>query len=168
MRNWRIHLILFLLFLFGVAIVSRLFFLQVMQNDFYSALAKGQQNFFVKAQGERGKIFFQNHDLPLASTKINYFLYASPPEIPQEQKEKTAEIVSGIIGQEKGLIYEKLQEDSLYELIKDRLSENEADGLNGQKLAGIYIGKENQRDYPYGAFASHILGFVNKDGHGQN
>ena len=167
MRNWRINSILFLLFLFGVAIISRLFFLQVMQNDFYSAWAKGQQNFFVKTQGERGKIFFQNHDLPLASTKINYFLYASPPEIPQEQKEKTAEIISGIIGQDKLLIHENLQEDSLYELIKDRLSENEADELNAQKLSGIYIGKENQRDYPYGQFASHILGFVNKDGHGQ-
>ena len=167
MRDWRVNSILFLLFLFGVAIISRLFFLQVMQNDFYSALARGQQNFFVKTQGERGKIFFQNHDLPLASTKINYFLYASPPEIPQEQKEKTAEIVSGIIGQDKLLIHENLQEDSLYELIKDRLSENEADELNAQKLSGIYIGKENQRDYPYGAFASHILGFVNKDGQGQ-
>src|SRR3989338_1759668 len=105
MKNWRINLISFFIFLFGVAILSRLFFLQVVKDDFYYALAKGQQNFFVKTQGERGKIFFQNHELPVATNKANYFVYASPPEIPQEEKESTAEVISRILALDASLIY---------------------------------------------------------------
>ena len=167
MRNWRINLTLVFIFLFGAAILSRLVYLQIIQADFYSALAKGQQNFFIKTQGERGKIFFQNHELPVATNKANYFVYASPPEIPQEEKESVAEALSRILAQDAKLIYEELQKDSLYELVKDRLSEKEIKILEEQKFSGIYIGKENARDYPYEEFASHVLGFVNKDGDGQ-
>lgn len=167
MKNWRINLILFLIFVFGAAIASRLVFLQIMQNDFYSALAKGQQKYFVEAKGERGEIFFQNYNLPVAANKTNYFAYVSPPEIAQEETEIVAETLGNILSLDKGEILEKLQNNSLYELIKDRLDEKEKNDLEGQSLAGVYIGENRERDYPYGEFASHILGFVNKDGQGQ-
>lgn len=147
--------------------MSRLVFLQIMHHDLYSALARGQQKFFISTLGERGKIFFQNHELPIAKDKISYFIYASPPEIKPEEKENTAEILSQSLGLKKSFILEKIQKESLYELIKDRITEGESEDLRSRKISGIYIGEEKQRDYPYGEFASHILGFVNKDGKGQ-
>jgi len=167
MKNWRANLVLISIFIFGAAILSRLVFLQIIENDFYSALAKGQQRFSINTQGERGKIFFQNHDLPLAQDKNSYFVYVSPMEVRQEEKENIAEILSGELGLEKDLIQQKLQKDSLYELIKDKLAEKEVQDLKSSKLSGIHIDKNKLRDYPYGEFASHILGFVNKDGWGQ-
>ncbi|MBI2450570.1 MAG: penicillin-binding protein 2 [Candidatus Nealsonbacteria bacterium] len=167
MRNWRINLVLIFIFLFGAAIISRLVFLQIIQNDFYLALAKGQQKFFTDNRGERGRIFLQNHEFPVATEKINYFIYASPLEIGPEEKEKISEILNQTFGLEKGPVFKKLQNDSLYELLKDRLTEKEVSDFDGLSLKGIYLGQEKQRDYPYGRFASHLLGFVNKDLEGQ-
>lgn len=167
MKNWRIHLILFLIFVFGAAILSRLVFLQIMQHDFYSALAKGQQKFFVNTLGKRGEIFFQNHEFPVATNKTNYFIYASPPEIKLEEKETIAQTLSEILGLTRDFVLVNLRKDSFYELIKDRLTERELKSLEVKTWAGIYIGQEKQRNYPYGKLASHILGFVNKDGRGQ-
>ena len=155
------------IFIFGAAVISRLVFLQIFQHDFYSALANGQQKFFMNVQGERGKIFFQNHEFPVAASKINYFVYASPSEIAAEAKESNAEILSETLGLDKDFILAKFQKDTLYELIKDRLTEKEINSIEAQKSAGIHIGQEKQREYSYGKFASHILGFVNKDGQGQ-
>ncbi|MBI2626027.1 MAG: penicillin-binding protein 2 [Candidatus Nealsonbacteria bacterium] len=167
MGKLRINLILVLIFLFGAAIISRLVFLQISQHDFYSALARGQQKFFIDAQGERGQIFFQNHDFPVATNKNYYFVYASPSGIPQEEKENTAEVLSQVLDLDKESISIKFQKDSLYELLKDRLTEKEALGLKEKQLTGVYLGEEKLRNYPYGELASHILGFVNKDGQGQ-
>ncbi|MBI2041977.1 MAG: penicillin-binding protein 2, partial [Candidatus Nealsonbacteria bacterium] len=167
MKNWRINLVLIFISLFGVAILSRLFFLQILQHDFYSALARGQQSFSVNIPGERGKIFFQNHDLPVSQDKNIYLVYASPLEIKPEEKENISEILSNDLGLDKDAIFKILQKDSLYELIKDRLSEKEAQDLQRNELTGIHVDEKGLRDYPYGEFASHILGFVNKDGRGQ-
>lgn len=167
MKNWRINLVLIFISLFGVAILSRLFFLQILQHDFYSALARGQQSFSVNIPGERGKIFFQNHDLPVSQDKNIYLVYASPLEIKPEEKENISEILSNDLGLDKDAIFKIFQKDSLYELIKDRLSEKEAQDLQRNELTGIHVDEKGLRDYPYGEFASHILGFVNKDGRGQ-
>lgn len=147
--------------------MSRLVFLQIFQHDFYSALARGQQKFFINIQGERGEIFFKNHDLPIVTNKVYVFIYASPSEIPLAEKEKTAEILSQILDLNKESIFKKLQKDDFYELLKERLSNREIESLKEKNLTGVYFGEEKFRQYPYGSFASHLLGFINKDGKGQ-
>lgn len=167
MRNWRINLILFLIFIFGLAIIGRLVFIQILKQEFYTALAKGQEKIFARIQGERGEIFFQNHPFPIATNKIYQFVYASPKEIPSEEKIKTVEILSEVLDLNNDFLREKLKKDSLYELIKDDLSEKEVEVLRDLDLTGIYLGERRGRIYPYQEFASHLLGFVNKDGQGQ-
>ncbi len=60
MKNWRINLILFLVFIIGAAIISRLFFLQIINHKFYQAQALGVQAGFSEVLGARGEIFSQN------------------------------------------------------------------------------------------------------------
>lgn len=167
MVHWRINLILAIMFLFGAALAGKLFFLQIIEHDFYSALARGQQKNFISSKGERGEIFFQNHDLPIATNETVAYLYASPNEIPSGKKEEIAENLSGMAALEKDFILEKLEKNSLYEVLKEELTAQDLEKLKELKLKGIYLGQEIRRSYPYGEFASHILGFVNKDGQGQ-
>lgn len=167
MGHWRIHLTLALIFLFAAAIVGRLFFLQIIHHDFYAAMAKGQQKFFVSSQGERGEIFFQNHDLPIATNEIYKLVYVSPAEIPSEEKESLALKLSQVLNLGYDFILEKLKEDNLYELLKNRLSDSEFEALKKMNLVGVYFGEEGLRNYPYQNFASNLLGFVNKDSEGQ-
>jgi len=167
MQYRRINIILLFIFLFAATIIGRLVFLQIMNYDFYAALAKGQQTLVRSLQGDRGEIFFQNHDYPIATTKTYTLVYISPKEILEEQKTETAQILSEILSIDEASLLEKVARDSLYELIKEKISQEELQTLEGKNLAGVYSKEEKLRYYPYGDFASHILGFVNKDGQGQ-
>ena len=167
MRNWRINLILILIITLAAAIIGRLVFLQIIKYDFYSALAQGQQKFFMNSQGERGEIFFQGYDLPIATNKTYFFAYVSPNEISSSDREEISKNLSEALNLDYNLVLEKLQKDSFYELIKNKIEEKEYNNLKAMNLPGLYFGKEESRTYPYGDFASHLLGFVNEDGEGQ-
>jgi len=68
-KEGRINFVLFLIFLAGGIIVSRLFYLQICQGDFYKAQAKGQQNFLSETEGNRGGVYFKGGEI-LAITKM--------------------------------------------------------------------------------------------------
>ncbi len=167
MKNLRINFVLALVFVLSAAVMCRLFFLQVVNHDLYAALARGQQKLFWDVVGDRGEIFLANHDLPVATNRDYSFLYLSPAEIPLEGREKIAEVLSKNLDLDKKSLLEKLGKDSLYELVKDKMTDEEVKPLEEMKLTGVYFGKETIREYPYGDFASHLLGFVNEDGEGQ-
>ncbi len=60
MKNWRIDLILLFILLFAATITSRLVFLQIINKNFYQALAAGQQNISQEIVPLRGEIFFND------------------------------------------------------------------------------------------------------------
>lgn len=168
MRHWRINLISFFIILVAAAIVSRLVYLQILRGDLYKALAQGQQKLFSQVQGERGEIFLEDksNDLYKFATNKDYpFLYASPRRI--EEKEKTAQVLSEIIDEDKDLILEKLKKDTFWQLIKNKLSEEEVASLQTLNLSGIYLSKNTLRYYPQETQASHVIGFVSGSGEGQ-
>lgn len=168
MRNWRTNFVLVFFFLFTAAIVGRLVFLQIIQGPFYAALARGQQKVFESFIGDRGDIFFQNHESPVATVEEDAFIYLSPAEIPETERDALAQTLSQKLSLDKDFIMAKLgREESLYEVIKEDVSEKEAAELKSLGLKGVYFGSEKSRAYPYAEFASHILGFTNQDGQGQ-
>ncbi len=167
MKNWRINFVLALIFIFSAAITCRLFFLQVINHDYYAALARGQQKLFWDVIGDRGEIFLANHALPVATNREYKFLYLSPAEIPVDEKEKVAQALSEKLDMDKDYLILRLQEDSLYELIRDKMTDEAVSPIEELKLPGVYFKEEIVREYPYGDFASHVLGFVNEDGEGQ-
>jgi len=90
-KDYRISL-LFLFFLaFGVLIVVRMFNLQIMNHDYYIALASGQHEIFQQLYPERGTIYYQDKqgilvrnddDLyPVALNKQMNLLYCVPSEV---------------------------------------------------------------------------------------
>ena len=89
MQHWRVNLILALIFFCAAIILRQLVVLQIINHDLYAALAQGQQKTLVSTQGDRGKIFFQNHDLPVATTQVFVSAYLSPKEIPAEERSET-------------------------------------------------------------------------------
>jgi len=146
--------------LVGAAVISRLFFLQILNCDFYSALAQGQHNFFSKIQGERGKIYFQDKENNLHPVAVNRearlcFLYLEEVE----DREKIAGFLAEKLGFEKEELSEKIESSfQNFLIIKENISEKEAEELEKENLAGLYVTGQKIRDYPYGTFASHILG----------
>lgn len=163
-KNWRINLVFILILLFGGAIISQLVRLQINQHDLYKALAKGQQSNFSSISGKRGQIFFSTGQI-LASNVKNNYLFVSPGEI--EDKEKTADKISAVFSLNKENILSKLNKNSLYEKIKDALTEEDIIALETIELKGIHLGEDISRSYPQNQLASTVIGFLGKEGVGQ-
>ena len=175
MKRKRINLILILISLLGAAILGKLFFIQILNYEYWKALAQGQQKFFAQIQGERGEIFFQGrnkegHLYTLASNKNWELVYISPEEISArgQSLEKTAQSLNQILNLDESLVLEKIKKsDSLYELLKNKLTQEEIELLKKLNLPGVYLGSEIVRYYPQETLASQVIGFLGGDNVGQ-
>jgi len=164
MKKWRYNLIFILIILFGAAIISRLVYIQIVRHDLYMAWAQGQQKIFQPVKGERGKIFFKDGEILATNLKTKY-LFVSPYEV--EEKEKTAQELSQILGLEKEGILAKLEKDSLFEKIKADLTEEKEKLIRELNLSGVYIKEALFRNYPQEYMASQIVGFLGGEENGQ-
>ncbi len=163
-KKWRLKLIFVFFILFAAAIISRLIIVQVLDCDYYRALAQGQEKNLKVLKGERGEVFFRGGEV-LATNIEEKYLFVSPLKI--KDKEKTADILSQITGLDKNFILERIRRNSLFEKIKDGLSKEEEEEIKNKKLIGVYIGEKKTRIYPQNEIASHLIGFLDKDGNGQ-
>ena len=165
MRNWRINLIFLILVIFGAAIISRLFFLQVINHKFYQAQALGQQTIFEEIEGVRGEIFFKDNIKSLAVNNDKWLVYVVPQEI--QDKEKTANSLSEVIKDSKIQILSKIKNGDSYTIIKNKLTEKEVNQIKDLKLTGVYLDQLPGRYYPQEKIAASVVGFVGGDGAGQ-
>ncbi|MBU2540051.1 penicillin-binding protein 2 [Patescibacteria group bacterium] len=158
MRNGRINFIFILIVLFGVAIISRLFYLQILNHKFYQAQALGQQAIFQEIQGERGEVFFAGKTKSLAINNDKWLVYINPQEI--ENKEETADALSEIIGDTSKQILSKIERGDSYTLIKNKLTEDEVAKIKRAGLKGVHLENQPGRYYPQTKIAAQVIGFV--------
>lgn len=153
---------MFCIFLVFGAVIYRLFLIQVLQRDFYRALAQDQNQTLEKLVPQRGDILMQDKNgslSPLAVNREYPAVFLVPKEI--QEKEKTSEILSGILGIEKEIILNKInKENDPYESLKSRLDDSSAEEISKQNLKGVYLTSEKLRWYPQEGLASHLLGFL--------
>ena len=87
-NNNRMNLLLAIIFLFGGSILFRLYNLQVVKFDFYTARASSQHEAMKSLEPKRGRIFIQDSNnskpgeelYPLATNKEFALVYAKPNE----------------------------------------------------------------------------------------
>jgi len=90
-RDVRIGVLFVFFLLFGVFMTARLFKLQVIDNNYYIALASGQHEIFKQLFPVRGEIYIQDPEgdivkdgvayYPMATNITKYLLYAVPKDI---------------------------------------------------------------------------------------
>lgn len=165
----RVNIILFLIFLFGATIVSRLIYIQILKHDFYQALAKGQHKLLRSVEPDRGEIFAQDKDgkfYLLSANKETKFVFVAPGEI--KDKDKTATYLSNILRLEKDEVMKKIEDtDEPFVVIKRDLSNQEIEKIKKINQKGLYLETEVYRYYPHKELASYILGFVGGERIGQ-
>lgn len=173
MKNCRINLLFGFLTFLAFIIFIRLFQFQIIENNYWRALAHGQQRTFLQIQGERGEIFItdrNNHRFPLAINRSWEMVYLSPGDIWRKggNPEEIATTLANILKIDKNLILKRInRQNSLYEVIKTRLSPQEVVAIKEANLLGVHIKNEIIRYYPQNELASHIVGFVGGQGLGQ-
>ncbi len=168
-KNWRINLVLGLIFLLFSILGGRLYYLQVVKGGFYQAMAKGQQIFLGEITDSRGEIFLQDRKKQTYALAINQshsLCYIAPNEI--EQKYKTAQALNKVLNIEQEHILSRIEkEDSFYEIIKKDLNREEVNKLKELNLPGVFLGEEILRYYPQKTLAAHIVGFLGGEQTGQ-
>ncbi|MEA3249826.1 MAG: penicillin-binding protein 2 [Patescibacteria group bacterium] len=149
----------------------RLFVLQVLSYDFYSALASDQHGIFAELFPERGAIYLSDPKslsgvFPAAVNRDMALVYAVPRDI--EDPHETAEKVAEILELDAEEIERKLSlEDDPYEPLKRRVSDEVVESLRALELSGIHFAPEAHRFYPEKSNLSHVLGFVGSDEDGE-
>ena len=165
-----------LLLLLFLAITVRLFYWQVVRAPELQARAEGQHLEKVKIEAERGKIFFADGS-SAASIKPSFILYGLPKVLNNEEKQKTASLLSQIISQFNQLEdFEKLKadfrsqlaQDLYWVILKKNIDLNIKKTIEEAKIKGTGFDPATLRFYPEGSSSAHLLGFVGSDTKGES
>ena len=156
-------------FVIMAAFVLRLFYLQVIQYNYFAAMSDKEQSRQWKLPAVRGSIYAMNGDAPvqLAMNETRYTVWADPKVV--EEPEKVIEVLKKVAGGTvRGNIAELLaKKETRYQIVATKVSYKQAEMIKKEKLYGIGFERTEQRVYPEGRLGSQILGFVNDDGNGQ-
>jgi competence ComEA-like helix-hairpin-helix protein len=166
-NNWRVNLVLAVIFIAGGIVLSRLFYLQINKGNYYKAMAQGQQMSIEDTTGERGAIYFAGGE-PLALTERSAYVFISPDEISANDKENIADLLSKSLGIPESEILAKANiSGSQYQIIQNDLTKEKAEEIKNLKLKGVYLDYKQIRSYPNKTMAAQLSGYLNKDGVGQ-
>ena len=146
---------------FGLTI--RLGYIQIVKGEQLKKGALEQWTKDIEVKAKRGTIYDRNGK-KLALSVSSYTVWCSPADI--EEPEKTAKTVADILDMDESKVYEKITKRQRVEKIKQWITKEEATELRKANLKGIEIIDDNKRYYPYGNFASHIIGFTDIDNRG--
>lgn len=119
----RIKILAVFFIVFCFFIVARIFDLQILRGNFYTALASGQHELYQKLFPERGSIYVVERSgdekelFPLVTNQNLFMLYAVPKDI--ENSEETAEKIFEIFGLPPEIKIEDFEEDLFADISED-------------------------------------------------
>lgn len=163
LRIWYGALIL-VIGIFGV----RLFYLQVIQYDYYRAEALNDQMKQYEIPATRGIIRAHEGDakLPIVLNQQLYTLYADPVYI--KKPDEAAAKVAAVTGGDAGKYAEQMKaKDTRYVILAKKLSKQQHEQISKLKLPGVGTQAQEYRTYAQGSLAAQVLGFVNEAGQGK-
>ncbi len=172
MRQARFWLVCLFFSLWAVAIVARLFWLQIIRHSEYVERAQKQQQRTFEVAPRRGMLYDRNmHEL--AMTVQVDSIYAVPDEIDDKDKPAYARELSAVVHVDpedkrttEPEIAHRLDEGHGFAWVARRVTPEVSARVNALNLKGIYFQKEFQRFYPNSQIAAQVLGYVGLDDNG--
>ena len=143
-----------------------MFYVQIVDGKSLQKKAIDQWTRELPVKAKRGKIVDRN-GIVLAENKQTYAVYVRTRVV--DDPEKTADVLSEILGVEKYKLLEKLGSDSSSEItVKRQVDSETIEKLSACGLKGVYYCSDVSRNYVYGDSLAQILGYVSSDGRGQS
>ncbi|TJX13331.1 PASTA domain-containing protein [Tissierella creatinini] len=159
----RLRIILGVVVAIVLFLVGRLFYLQIFKNEELKKGALEQWTKGIDIKSNRG-IIYDRKGKKLAISVTAYTVWATPADI--KDPEETATTIAEILKMEKDEVLTKITKQSRTEKIKQWITRDEALELRKLNIRGITVVDDSKRYYPYGNFASYILGFTDIDNNG--
>jgi len=148
--------------LFALLMIARLYFLQVVNHDYYLSRADKQylktgSNFF-----DRGNIFFSSKDdskIAAATLKDGYKIIINPSMI--ENPDEVFNNLNNLIEIDlDDFLYRVSKEDDPYEELATKVTRDVALQIQEKDITGVSLLKEKWRFYPGQNLAAHAVGFM--------
>jgi len=146
-----------------LAIILRLYDLQIIQYVELLARADRQQQRTVEIAPKRGVIFDRKMH-PLAMSLAVDSVYAVPSNIPDSLME--AKLLAPILDLDAKDLEARFKAHSSFCWVKRKITPQESARVRDLNLQGIYFQKEMKRFYPDGDLAATVLGYVGLDDNG--
>ena len=164
----RLEALWVLVYLVGAMLGLRLIQLQILQREAYRQLAELNATKIIYQTAPRGRIY-DRRGTPVAANQEAFSLIYIPPKkgLPSPDLDFLAGQLARELGRDRGELLETLQQ-AVKEESALRLAENlpRAAMFRLSELKTIYPGVElfveARRHYPFGHFASHLLGYMGK------
>lgn len=154
-----------------VVFVIRLFYLQIVQRDYYVSLANEEQIKRLTIPAKRGLIYALDGDKPvqMVMNETVYTVFADPQVIDSSEHSKIIDTVRRVAGGNARADLEVLlnKKESRYQVLATKVSLVQAEKIKADDLSGVSFQAESQRVYPEGALAAQTLGFVDFEGNGK-
>lgn len=166
----RIRLITIFMCVVGAIFIVRLFYVQVIKNDYYEAEALKEHTAKFAIPASRGEIYARDGSdkiVPLVLNEPTYTVFADPRGV--KDAAKVADVMRRIAGGnvianfEDGLKNKERQ----YTVLARQVNKQQADLLKKENLGGVGLQAAEKRVYLEGSLAAQVLGFVNGEGKGQ-
>lgn len=149
-------------------IVVRLFFIQVIEHNYWVDKAVGQQTLLETIVAKRGDIYMMEGDEPVkvVMNQTTYSIIIDPQITRKDQlKELLDKYAADYVTADIDAVYEV--EGLRYSVVAKNIPRDLAAKISEEKVGGIWFKEGNKRVYPEGEMAAQALGFVNEDGVGQ-
>lgn len=171
---FRYGLILVAIFLGFASVFARLLHLQVLERDHYVAFAEENRERFDKLHGARGPVFDRSGNL-LATTRTVIELGVDPQSLVREDFTLIPELAEILDLPEEGIREAFEKRERVHPLTGERRSvrwvkladavfPEEYEQILDLGIGAVYGNYKNERMYPAGSMAAHLIGFLADDG----
>lgn len=158
----RIRIVLGCICILAFVILSKLYFVQIVQGEDYKEKAERQYQKPTSSSFDRGSIFFESKDgtkIAAATMKEGYTLAINPKLI--KDANSVYEALAPYIKIDKDSFLDKASKtDDPYEEILKKLDKNVGESIQSLKLPGVVISKDSWRVYPGDSLAAHSIGLI--------
>lgn len=170
-RMWRRTAFLLAIMILGFAVVVvSLFRLQLVQGEEMQTRAVDQYLKDTSISAQRGTIYDCNMKV-LAESADVWKVVLEPNYIDDDNRELICGGLSQLLGLDKEELIERSHKRTYYDVVKNKVETEVKDQIVAFKeenkiTSGIRLIPDYKRYYPYGKFASSVLGFTGSDNQG--
>ena len=141
----------------------RLGFIMLVNGEEYQSMAYEQQTRDRLIAPKRGDILDRN-GVPIAVSRSTNAVSVINAQV--EDEEKTAELLSEVLGEDYEKTLKAVKERVALKRIKTKVDRETAAELRKLNIAGVMIDEDTDRFYPCSEMAASVIGFVGRDNQG--
>lgn len=149
--------------------VVRLFYLQIIQHEYYVTQANKEQLKQLIIPAKRGEIYAMDSGNPVkvVLNETVYTVFADPKVV--EKPQDIIDVIHKVAGGNARSDLDKLlaKRESRYQVLATKVTRKQAELMKDAHLKGLGFQEETQRVYPEGQLAAQTLGFVDAEGKGR-